>query len=145
VPVTAVLLLRGVSPDPVLQALFNDASLRPVFIGEAIVGFILGCIALLAGIMVFTRSRFAGPFLRATITIAIIGLVADMIVQGWIVVPALRRLQPTLKPPYDLLYDPRFRPALPLVIGTFILVILLGIAWTLRRPHVRDALRATRC
>ena len=44
----------------------------------------------------------------------------------------------TLESPESLMYDPRLRPALPIVVGVEILLALIG-AFTVRRPHVRAA------
>jgi hypothetical protein len=140
VAVAAVLLSWHRFPDPGAQALFGDASGQPLLIGEAVGAVLLAVAALAAGMLTLARARAAGSALRAAIGLAVVCIVADVVVQGWLVVPSLHRLAPSLKPPEALLYDPRFRPALPIVVGVAQLAILFAVARTLRRPRVREAL-----
>ena len=142
VPMAAVLLAHRAFPDPAIQALFNDPASRGFIGAEGIGAVLLAFAAVNAGSQVFARVSSAGYALRAAIVFAIVMLVGDVIVQGWLLVPSLRMLAPSLKAPQRLIYDPRLRPTLPLVIGVVVLGGLLAVAQTLRRPHVREALRS---
>jgi hypothetical protein len=104
----------------------------------------LGVTSLVAGLMVFARAKSAGFMIRVTLVLAALCVVADVVVQGWLVVPALRRLAPSLKPPQATMYDPGLRPWLPIGVGLVVLAVLFGIGLALRRPHVRTALAANR-
>ena len=140
VAMAAVLLPHHPYPDKVAQTLYKDPSVRPLMICEGIGALLIGATALIAGVMVFMRVKAASSAMRAALALAAIGLVADVVVQGWLVVPALRKLAPSLKPPEALMYDPRLRPALPIAVGLAVLAVLFGITRTLRRSHVRAAL-----
>jgi len=140
VVLAATLLPRHPYPDRVIQMLFMDPSVRPLFLCEGGGALVLGIAAVVAGVATFARARIAGVALRATLGLATACLIADVVVQGWLIVPALRRLAPTLKPPESLWYHPRLRPALPIVVGVIVLAVLFGVARTLRRPRVRAAL-----
>jgi hypothetical protein len=140
VAAAAVLLSLHRFPDPAVQALFGDASGRPLLIGEAVGAVLLGVAAVAAGTMTLARARAAGSALRAVIGLAVVCVIADVVVQGWLVVPSLHRLAPSLKQPDSLMYDPRFRPALPIVVGVAVIAGLFAVARTLRRPRVREAL-----
>jgi hypothetical protein len=135
-----VLLPNHPYPDQVIQTLYADRSVRPLIIGEGIAAFLLGVSAAVTGVMVFARARSADAALHATLGLAALCILADVIVQGWLIVPALRTLAPTLKPLDAVFYDPRLRPWLPIAIGGIVLAVLFGIARILRRPHVRAAL-----
>jgi hypothetical protein len=138
--IRAVVLPRYPLPDKVLYALYKDPSARPLIICEQMGAVLLGAMALIAGLMVFARAKAASSAMYATLTVAAVGVVAEIVVQGWLVVPALRKLAPGLKFPEALLYDPRLRPGLPIAVGLVALAVLYGITRTLRRPHVRAAL-----
>src|SRR6266850_1504289 len=92
VVLAATLLPRHPYADRVIQMLFMDPSVRPLFLCEGGGALVLG--------------------------------IAAVVVQGWLIVPALRRLAPTLKPPESLWYHPRLRPALPIVVGVIVLAVL---------------------
>lgn len=141
----AMLLPRGVPyPDKVVQTLYKDPSVQPLMICEGISALLLGVTSLVAGLMVFARAKSAGFMLRVTLVLAALYVIADIVIQGWLVVPALRRLAPSLKPPQATMYDPRLRPWLPIGLGLVVLAVLCGIGLTLRRPHVRTMLAANR-
>jgi hypothetical protein len=141
----AVLLPRAVRyPDQVVQALYQDPSVRPLMIREGVAALLVGVTALVAGIAVFSRAKAAGLAVRAALALAALLIVADVVVQGWLVVPALRKLAPTVKPPEAVMYDPRLRPWLPVGVGLALLAILVVIARLLRRPHVRAAICGSR-
>jgi hypothetical protein len=140
VAMAALLLPRQSFPDEVVQTLYKDPSVRPLMICEAIGASLLGATALLAGVMVFARAKASAWALRAALALAAVCVVADVVIQGWLVVPALRKLAPTLKPPQALMYDPRLRPALPIAVGVVVLAVVFGIARILRQPNVRAAL-----
>src|SRR4051794_8406134 len=83
---TAAVLLPGRPyPDEVVQALYKNPSVRPLMIGEGIGALLLGVVSLVAGVMVFARAQSAGSAMRATLTFAAICVVADVVVQGWLV------------------------------------------------------------
>jgi len=111
---------------------------------EGVGAFLLEITALAAGVMVFARAKAARSALRVGLGLAAICIVADVVVQGWLVVPGLRKLAPGLKPPQALMYDPRLRPALPVAVGVVLLAVLFAIGRTLRRSRVRAALTGTR-
>src|SRR5580765_1292939 len=98
----AVVLPRHPYPDKVLHALYKDPSVRPLIICEGIGGIVLGGIGLTAGLMVFAHARAASTAMRAALALAAIGIVAEVVVQGWLVVPALRKLAPGMKFPEAL-------------------------------------------
>src|SRR5207249_11969811 len=92
----------------------------------------------------FPTRRSSDLALRVALGLAAICIVADVVVQGCLVVPGLRKLAPGLKPPQALMYDPRLRPALPVAVGVVLLAVLFAIGRTLRRSRVRAALTGTR-
>jgi hypothetical protein len=138
--IRAVVLPRHPLPDKVLYALYKDPSARSLIICEQVGAVLLGAMALTAGLMVIARAKAASPAVYATLALAAIGIVAEVVVQGWLVVPALRKLALDLTFAEALVYNPRFRPAFPIAVGIVALGVLYGITRILRRPHVRAAL-----
>jgi hypothetical protein len=139
----AILLPLHMFPDPVLQSLFADPSVRVLMLGERFGALVLAALGLTAGAMIFCRNRNAGLVVGATIAFTAIFVLADMVIQGWLIVPALRRLAPKLTWPESLIYDPRLRPAWPIAVAAVLLVLLSTIVAMLRRERVRDALQAS--
>jgi hypothetical protein len=124
-------------PDRAMQTLFRDPAARPLMICEGAGALVLGVAGVVAGVMTFKRARAAGVALRGVLVLAAVFVVADVVVQGWLIVPALRRLAPTLKWPHALMYDPRLRPWWPIATGAGVLFVLFIVARVLRRPEVR--------
>src|SRR5688572_3767033 len=148
--ISAVFLPRYPLPDKVRYALYKDPSARPLIICEQVGGILLGAMAFTAGLMVLARAKAASPVLYATLALAAVGIATQVVVEGWLIVPALTKvardlkfpeaLRPDLKFPEAIFYDPRLRPAFPIAVGIVALALLYGITRTLRRPHVRAAL-----